>query len=90
MPSAILTIINSFHSENNFATLENYLIFMCNFVWTKLGIKTKQNVHSNDKTEVIWQSRAWSTFCVNQGSFINYFEKSVGLKVHHMRREYSD
>lgn len=63
---------------------------MCNFVWTKLGIKTKQNVHSNDKTEVIWQSRAWSTFCVNQGSFINYFEKSVGLKVHHMRREYSD
>lgn len=90
MLSAILTVINSFHFENNFRTLENYLIFTCNFVWTKLGMKTKQNVRSNDKTEVIWQSKAWSTFYVTQGSFINYFKKSVGLKVHHMRREYSD
>ena len=62
---------------------------MCDCVWTKSGIKAKQNAHSNDKTEVILQSRALSTFCVNRGSF-NYFENSLGLKVHLMRREDSD
>lgn len=84
-----MTIINSFHFENYFRMSENYIIFTCNCVWTKFGIKAKQNAHSNDKTGVILQSRALSTFCVNRGSF-NYFENSLGLKVHLMRREDSD
>lgn len=52
----------------------------------KFRIKTTQHDIPKGKTEISRQSRALSTVCVE----VHYFEKSVGWKVHHRSRSYTD